>query len=106
MLVVCRMFLTFFRTRIARIGTGSAHFCRQRSTSCHDANGCRTSLGTVAVETYAHGKFGDVLLIQAGVRAHLARDDTFDARFEARMIRCACSTQILPQFNCEHGRLP
>ena len=77
-----------------------------RAAARHHAGRRRTCLGAIAVELDAPHQHLDVVLVQARVRAHLARDHALDARLQAGMEVLAGAAQVPLELDCGHRSLP
>lgn len=89
-----------------RLGTGSAQLGRERATAAHRTDSRGARVRTIAVEANARAHHGDVLLVQAGVRTHLARHQARDARLDAVVILRTVAAKVGPQFDAGHRCTP
>ena len=71
----------------------------------HHPNGRRAGFGAVSVETDASGQRFRIRLFEAGVGAHLTRDQTLDTGFKTGMRHCAVVGEEFAEIDCGHDEL-
>jgi hypothetical protein len=97
-----RMLFTLCRTRIARLGTCGAQTRGELACARHYADRCGARVSAIAVETNALRHIH--LFIKTRIAAHLTRDETLDARFDAGFIVRCLVLEVLTKLDCRHVR--